>query len=362
MDTRSYKKYTSVFSELKSLIAELRQQGETALPVERKLSDILQSSRMTLRKALDEARELGLIRQDKGKNIILNHPSARPAVVFLANGRHSAFKLPALERLWLNLKPKLAEINIDAKLIMSEPSQTTSSLLVDIAAADAVLAASFSVSDPEIMTRELLHMQKHKPVIGVLECFDSVFDRTITLDNHSVGVIAASELIAAGCRHVLGFCYESKNNDISFRLREQGFVDTLAGHDTKVQTHWLDSPIPDYPESARNFINMKAEEGIDGVFIFSDEGINTITGDLFSRGLVPETINLVTLNGSGAALRHDPPISCISHATDGVINAIVSQLSMPFSLIPATLKIRVKPRLYTNNTLRHRQNNNGEPL
>lgn len=349
MSKRSYKKYTDILSELKALIKRSREDGETVLPVERKLAVMLETSRMTLRKAMDEARELGLLTRDANKTIIINALPSRPRVAFLANGHHSAFILPALERLWLNLKPCLMELDMESQLILSDRNQTTSDVIATIAAADVILVASFSVSDPDVMFRELLAMQQHKLVIGVLENFAPIFNNTITLDNYAAGTVAAHALLNAGCRNMLCFYYDRLYQDISFLKRAQGFVETVGQAGLCATSHWLKTSIADYPEYARNFINSKAKEGVDGFFIMSDEGIDTISADLFSGGLVPEHISIVSLNGSGSALRHDPPISCVSHATNGVIRAIADTICRPTD---SSVKIRIKPRLYLNNGLK----------
>ncbi len=64
MNKRAYKKYTEVYEELVRYCRAALASGCRILPGERELAVQLETSRMTLRKALEEARLNGVIRQE----------------------------------------------------------------------------------------------------------------------------------------------------------------------------------------------------------------------------------------------------------------------------------------------------------
>lgn len=71
MEKRSYKKYTDVYQELETFCIQSLKDGSFLLPGERELASRFHVSRLTLRKAIEDAQMNGLIRREGKRTEIL---------------------------------------------------------------------------------------------------------------------------------------------------------------------------------------------------------------------------------------------------------------------------------------------------
>ena len=186
----------------------------------------------------------------------------------------------------------------------------------------------------------------------------------IYLDNYAVGQMAARTLIEAGCRNIAGICFDyNLFNNLIFARRMAGFRDTLKTNDLFEPGRIGLIPYPSngrfnpfvgdqYNKAAREALDGLFDRGCDGVFVASDEEIGLISMNLFRQGLIPERIKLLSVNGVGDAMRHDPPVACLSHGTRKVVDAAIEQLKLiAEKRFAGPVEIVVHPKLYENFTL-----------
>ena len=138
-----------------------------------------------------------------------------------------------------------------------------------------------------------------------------------------------------------------------------GFVDSLSYYGKKMKHVGINIP-ENFPKTdSKHFIEICRAEmlnavnnGHDGAFLASDEGIDFITHDLFKQNLIPEKFKLITLNGQGEALLCHHPITCVNHATQEVTNVLLDHLKkISKNLKPTPIKRLITPDLYLNKTI-----------
>lgn len=354
---RSYRHYEEAVELVKTAIAERTGRAVYFLPGEIPLAAELGVSRMTLRKALSQVEQDGLIRRDRMKTEIVGRKDVLARcgkIVFVANTCHSTIIHGAVERLWMKM----------SQVILSHGGQleffgvNTETTLDE-------WKSHFQNGDIFFLTAacpENAPLPLNKIVFSLLEGLSA--PNRIYLDNYSAGYLAGQTLLRAGCHKLLAICFDYKvfHNQI-FARRMDGFAAALAEAGQRPEEAIRLIPYPSagnlnpeigdrYSSNARKAIEQAVEAGCDGVFVASDEEIGRITGDLFRNRLVPDRVKLLTLNGSGDALRHQPPIGCVSHATDSVVAAIMIQLRLiAENRFTGPVIEAVKPSLYAGHTL-----------
>lgn len=356
-----YKKYQAVKDDLAMLVKSLASSGKYLLPPERELAVALESSRMTLRKALEELIADGLVRREGRKNEIVNSPGLLRncgKILFVASGVQSAFHLHALERLWLNFAPMAKLHGADISLMLTDSSTSFNMVKAQLRQADVVLISPFSCNVPrEQLLAYLKELETQKLVIALTEYYSGTLKNIVSLDNYAAGEMAAEALVKAGYRKVFLTGYDLVENSIdkSFINRIAGFSNVLKEHGLlrKNSIRLVERTAGEYGIKCRDVINQAAASGEDAVFLYSDESIQMIVADLCASGAVPGRFGIVALNGSGDSLRNIPPVSCVSHATLGVAGALMNVLA-DFSLKRLVLPVNllVKPELYDKGTIR----------
>jgi DNA-binding LacI/PurR family transcriptional regulator len=360
--TKVYKKYQVVKDELLTLVKSLAVSGKYLLPPERELALLLDTSRMTLRKALGELIGEGYIRIEGRKNEIvcssgLLHNCGK--ILFIASGVQNAFYLQALERLWLNFAPMAKMQGADIRLLLTDSATSFNFIKAQIQPADIVLISPFNCDAPnEQVTAYLNDLAKHKLVIALTEYYSGTVGNIVSLDNYAVGEMAAEALVKAGYRKIFlaGYAVGEGNKDASFAQRVAGFSNTLKRHGLlrKNCIRLLEKSAGGYGMECREMLNLAMHEGEDAVFIYSDEFIQIIVADILASGATPDKFGIISLNGCGDSLRNIPPVSCISHATLGVADALVKtladfsmkRLKMPFNIL-------IKPEFYDKGTTKN---------
>ena len=354
MKKRSYKKYTEVYAKLEKRCQEMHRPGMSRiLPGERELAVELDTSRMTLRKAMEKAEINGLIRRkNKLTEIISQEESLNNCgkILFISTGYRTEFTLGAFQRLWLGLKTRLDEMGADFELLLTNLSTPKEEIVSKCESANIILLTVIQYESPEVNINFLIEMKSRKTIIALSDPYLDCFDNYIALDNYAAGELAAKSLNSAGCYKPVFITTDASN--LMFYKRFYGFYDVMQriGIDIPQKIPAVDSR--HFAEIHRRELLNAVDRACDGAFIASDEGIDFITHDLFKRNLVPGKFKLITLNGKGEALLCNPPITCVNHATEGVIRGVLDYLKN-LSKNPNSTPIKrlVKPDLYLNETI-----------
>lgn len=355
MEKRSYKKYYEVYNELQEYCQRNIPQGLRRLPGERTLAAQLGTSRMTLRKALEQAMLDGIIiRRNKVLHI---HPSWINAcnlgkIVFVAAGMHGELNLKALDRLYNKIHESLSRIGANISLCLTNGEQSFSDLAAECRDADIILLTiprtNGNVAEQTAFWQS---MARNSKIIALSDPYLEAFPNYIALDNYAVGNIAAEALHVAGCKKP-GLLIESRNNVI-FRKRMDGFLDFFASLEVPVAKSDKFDHSCHMAEFKRRAINALAAAGCDGIFVVADEHIDFAAHDLLTSGAVPEKINLISVNGCGDVFKSATPIACVNHGTDEVaaaVTALLKRLAADPEL--PNYRLLIRPHLYINGTLR----------
>lgn len=330
MVKRSYRKYGEVFVDLHEYCKKMVTLRQSLLPEERKLSAELHTSRMTLRKALAQAEEFGVIIR-KGRHLeiapVKTSLSGLGRIIFVAAGNHGTFTLNAFDRLYRIISEKIIPLGADFELFLTNSTTAEEEFSARIKCASIIMVTAFSLSSNSDNVFKILHNAQAQGcrVIALTETLKHLFHSYVALDNYMAGVMAADCLLKSGCQH-LAFI-GSRGYDYLFQQRLEGFKNTLE--QLEVPFYFSTSglrPAKHFTDQRRKELQEAIQQGANGAFIASDEAIGVVTSDLFAKKLIPGKFKILTLNGNSEALQCNPPISCLSHANVKVANAVVEYL------------------------------------
>ena len=352
MSTKRYKKHTEVYHDLVQMIHRNIQLRNYFLPPEIPLAQSLKTSRMTLRKAMASAEMDGWISRE-GKRTLINvqKHSLRSCgqILFIAPAEHSAFLHPAMERLWLNLFPEVRILDGMISCLLVDRSLSCENFEEAVENADIILLTTFIPWIGEQL-QELFRFRDQKIIIALSDSYIGYCCNQIALDNTAVGRLAAQTLLHAGAKKTLIL---SDTSGTAHRKRVAGCRSVLHEYGCAAGLFIKRKGIPNplFYMMCRDRVNQACGAGYDSLFLTSDEGIEVILMDLFAAGEIPKRIKVITVNGSGQALRHNPPITCVSHATQGVVAALLHRLKLiaagesrqPFQTL-------IEPMIYFNAT------------
>jgi len=347
MPKRAYKKYGEVYFDLEKFCRKHRQNDSPCLPPERELAQILKTSVMTLRKALERGQMDGLLIRE-GRRLVISRQDRNlygfGKILFIEQGFYGKPVLGAINRLYQELALRMLALKADFGFYQLNGGTDLKDLERACSRA-AVLIAGLFTSDPALNLKviEILKRQQgRKLVIAVSDPNLGFFNNFCALDNVAVGRKAVETLLAAGCTK-LGVVSCNNSSITCKRLvgMEKGCI--AAG-------------VPLYYFNGRTkpeLLKMVTGSGCDGIFFTTDEEISTKLKDFFAvPGLIPDRLKVLTLHGSGESLLCQPPIACINHATDQVADGIISYLlaKVGNSEQPPLRKL-VTPILYPSITL-----------
>ena len=348
MEKRGYKKYTDVYEELEAFCAQSLKDGSFLLPGERELASRFHASRLTLRKAMEEAQMNGLIRREGRRTEILPCRVLRHCgrIVFFTPGMHASFFLPAFERLWLTLRPQVENCGGSMELYLDHGERSYSEFCRAAESADVILLTVLVGAGSERKLACLRALQERKSVVALSDPHLEDFHNVVALDNYAVGEIAAEALLAAGCRRAA--VVDVPPGAVMFEKRHEGFRRRfLAGGGETVRL------FPRCPvEDAAGELLRICRGGFDGAFVVTDENMKARMSAVLAEGVIPDHFKLITFNGSGEGLRCVPPVTCVNQGTAETAAELLRFLKC-LARFGNGEKIRrlVRPHLYLNKTI-----------
>lgn len=356
MNKRRYIKYSDIYRKLENFCRESRLRGCMLLPNERELAERFETYRPTLSKAIRQAIDNGLLSRTGKRTEILseNTLGSYHTVLFITVGCCDSILWNAYERLYLTLKLNLENLGANVLLYLhhyTNPHNYEDFLQI-AEKADVILLTILDDADrsTEKIIAYLKDIQSRKKVIALADPLAAFFENSITIDNYAVGSMAAKSLMAADCRKP--FCIAYHKNAEGLGRRVDGFVDEWKKKGVMPAVFYGNQREKNcYLKCAKAAVDA-LQDGVDGLFVITDEQISVIYSDLLAQNAVPGKMRLITFNGSKEGLRCKPPITSISHGTQDVVDLIVEYLrdtAEENTITPVHKKIR--PKIYLNSTL-----------
>lgn len=350
------RKYPEVLVNLRHVIEFNLKKDNLLLPGERRLAADLNTSRVTLRKALAILEKEKLIfKNSRGIHILReNKVENMPGFAFYTEGHNDVFVFPAYERLWRELSRLAPEYGLRANLILEDLKYGKSEYADVLNSSRCLLIAGV----PYPTDKRLPFLKKFSvPIISLDESLNDKFDSHICLDNFEAGSLAALSLAKAGYQRPAFLGYRRPLQNRPFLNRAEGFKAGLLESNlyfSEDQFRWIDvKRHTDFPLPAKEQLNLLVEQKFDAAFIFTDEWIDFITSDLFKAGLIPAAFGLITLNGSNAALRHHPVITSVGHGSIEVAREALSFINKSLhGGTPFTIRKKVPPSVHWGESLR----------
>ncbi|MEI8248540.1 MAG: substrate-binding domain-containing protein [Lentisphaerota bacterium] len=336
---------------LEKTVKSLRDNGEAFLPSERILCELVGTSRMTIRKALEVMESQGSIETGRRGRIIVNKwiGSPKGKVAFVSTGS-GWIRLPAWNRLWGNLESLLKAngYELDVKLYSDNSTFDPKHL----ESYDFIIISSI----PEKLTDDFAaFMKDHPGTISTYHGYSSITKYTIVLDNYAAGRIAGNLIIESGYKKPAFLGWD--NGYLSFKKREAGFFDTLEKANPKYEPpRFLISAVT-FHGYIKGYVQRLDEIGdtdIDSIFIYSDEMIGLSYDQFAWKYKIPDEFGIVTVDGSREAAMHHPPICSIGHGTPQIALGIYELIEKirEGKCAKVTKLTLVEPEIHEGATLR----------
>lgn len=329
MKNKPYRSCKDIIFDLKTLIAEYEKEGEKILPSERKLSVMMNASRITISKALKELEAEGAI-QRKDKTIVICQKTVHlGSFLFVTPGAHDVCWHHAFERLWQKLASFAGDFDIQANLFLYDGDTSAKKLIRESEKYDILVVTDLLEETEEEYLTYL--KQRQESVISPNENLSGCLDNIICLNNYKAGELAARSLLKNGYKKPAFIGGRIINEYLPYENRSVGFANVLEEHNMlcKGSIRWINVDFyPDFVFEARSEVGKIVDEGFDSIFIFTDEFISLVCADVLRSHNSMKELGLITIAASKSALRFSPPIICINHATHKVAKELIKQMRL----------------------------------
>ncbi|MFA5203355.1 MAG: GntR family transcriptional regulator [Lentisphaeria bacterium] len=342
-----------VLERLGAVLSGMKLDGEVFIPSERILCDLVGTSRMTIRKALDELESQGKIETGaRGRVLAAKRVAIKPKgkVLFISSG-HEWITLHAWNRLWARLNSILKPDGYDMNIKLYSESSAFSA--AELKGYDFII-----LTDIQSHLRNAFadHLTGREGVISSYEGFADIAKHVVALDNDAAGRMGAELLLGSGYkRPALFHCGQ---NYVGFQKRRAGFLDVCrsAKFDAPPREFQLASlSLSAYARDLIAASDALIKTDCDSVFVTSDEVIG-LAYDTFARCYaIPAEFGLATFAGVHEGLMHHPTITTVGHGTAQVAQAM-HKLMEDIRLGKARaegVRILVKPNVHAGATLRN---------
>lgn len=364
-----YKKHTEVYNDLLVLLRDFTRQGRFVLPPERSLADQLETSYMTLRKALKCAEMDGLIVREKRKTLIVDHGSDLVncgRVLFVFAGKNGRFVHLAQERLYLKLCLEAKLRGADIRLLLL-PTFLESAKESDFCRYEKELSEArvviFGIKDCSVFFdsrgEKILNKAKKDPDRIFLKIAMDGMDlceNAIMLDEFAIGALAAELLAEGGAkRPVLPVKPAYFTEEGSMRhSRMDAFLKGCHAHGME----------PLFPEvrdiaSKRWFFDMEEilldawkKDHCDSAFLLSDLFLDVVLRDFFLDELIPSRFQVVAASDTDNVQNNTIPVTGIGHNTELLLENLLSFLKdLSQEKTNGRIFRLLEPELYSNHTV-----------
>ncbi len=354
---KPYAKSNEILEQVRALVLERRRNGELVLPGVRDLAAQFESSCGTMVKVLARLREEELIYQEKKTTRILpvRRQRLRYGFVFTGHRENGSCWFHAYDRLRYRLEKLAMEARIEIGFFLYDPEDPAGSpekFVSTLRDLDVIFVSLVT----HRLVEPLVATGKRIVILDSDNCCSSADVMRINLDNREVGRMAGRLLLKAGCRQALVLGAKASPRAGMFRLRLDGFSEVWnrKGGNYEIALSREENMF-EALGILRNRLDEAVAAGCDSIFFISDEWLDLIVEELFRRRLVPGRISIVAVDGANTAIRHQPPVTTISHANVQIaaeMMKLIARLERDPDDFPAGETVLAAPSLYRGQTLR----------
>ncbi len=351
---RSYRKNQDILKVLREHITQLRKAGVFRLESERKLAELLQTSRPSIGKALRQLEEQQLIlREQRTLHILPHRQRFRYAYVAAVHAINETFWYSAYYQLWNELEKITRSRDLQLEIIQFDPDKhSEKSFLMSLEKFDVVF---FSLIKPLQIGELLAKVPDRKYSVFMLdENMETEGYPLYCLSNFEVGVFAAQTLLERGYRHTGLIAPLLNTSTLDFRKRIDGFMSVMkkGGGECVLYSSNINSQANELTLMQRCIEDLPSQ-GFDSVFFLDDKWV-LLAEPLIRNQKTPE-FGILAFDGTMTARSHRPPIDTVSHATaplaQTVCEIIEAWETSDFHYDPA-VRCRIAPALFSGSTLR----------
>jgi GntR family transcriptional regulator of arabinose operon len=268
------------------------------IPSERKLCEIYQVSRPTIRSAIDSLTEEGILIPRRGMGTFVNHESLKQhkrkincdtTIGIVLYGGEGTSRMN--EFLWDVMEKTINRLTRDGLRILLLSSQSSGRLSAEEIASQNVSGVIwFFPKEQSIDTISALNETKI-PVVCINRKFNEKIISYITVDHQLGGYLAAKHLLELGHKDILFAGFSEEN--VFVRERYLGFIKACTEHNI-IHSQNLILPLSEHTYSdMKNY--LKKENTFTAVFIAYGVLTSSITGALKDEGYTfPESISLLS--------------------------------------------------------------------
>ncbi len=317
-------KYQDVADVLRREIAAGRYPLETALPTEAELGQRFAVSRQTIRQAILELENDGLVYRRQGSGTYTTHRPRRrvgECTVGVITTYITDYIFPSIVR-GIESALSAADCVMTLSATYNRPAQERVLLQrVLQAPVDGLMieGTRTALPSPNLDLYEKLR-ERNIPFVVLNGCYPELKNTvSVTMNDKAGGRMAAEYLMANGCRSLGGIF---KRDDIQGRRRCEGFVQALAEHQVELTEDALcwfdtDSKRTFWREAAARAVLRRAGRELDGFVCYNDEIAMALLDELSALGLrVPEDVSVVSFDNSAYSAVCHPKLTTLNHAKE----------------------------------------------
>ena len=318
------------------------------LPSERGFEKKLSASRVSIRQALKNLQEKGIIEKAQGmRSRIVKIPSIR--------SRNIGFATPIMREKQLEIYRMFFDtlFNIcnqaSHNLFYIEINQIPSELIKSIHY-DAIFIAGKCKQSPLLKSM----ISPDTIVISLDDLDEPLADITICTDNYDGGMKAAEALYNSGCNcpAFLGLA-ESYEAYPPYQMRLDGFMEACHQRNMNfsvsniINMNW--EPEDDHYQKLKNY--LKLNKNTDGIFVYNDSiAIRTLKILQKLDIKVPERLSMVGMDGLEVGLYTNPSLTTIVQPIYSIINTAFGKINEGKHKLANAGKIKVPTNIIYRET------------
>lgn len=314
-------KYIQVVEWVKKQIATGKLNPGEKIYSENELSTMFNMSRQTIRHAIGQLEEEGIIERRQGSGTfvadggIRNTNKKKTMNIAVVTTYVDDYIFPGIIK---GMEKVISDAGYTLQIAFTrnsvEKEYTVIKNILDRGLADGIIVepTKSGIPNPNIELYEEI-MAQGIPIIFFNSYYPELDLPRVVLDDKNAGYEAARYLIKSGCRHIGGVF---KSDDRQGHLRYAGYVKALSKYGLTLKDEnvlWIDT------EDLKNLTMeprriLKRLEGCDGCVCYNDQAAAAIEKICIAENIqIPSDLSLISIDNSEMAQNCEVPLTSIAH-------------------------------------------------